>query len=93
MRLYARSVCAEARIKMATKTSELAVITKAKDLCSYIMTVTEKSLKRFRFTLVSRMQNLALDTIEQMYRANVLGAWIASDRKRNSSKGISGESR
>ena len=49
---------------------ELTVITKAKDLCSYVLTVTEKSPKRFRFTLVSRMQNFALDIIEQAYRAN-----------------------
>lgn len=29
---------------------ELAVITKAKDLCNYIITVTDKSPKKFRFT-------------------------------------------
>lgn len=50
--------------------TELTVITKAKDLCRYILTVTEKSPKRFRFTLTSRMQNLSLDIIEQIYRAN-----------------------
>jgi len=50
--------------------SELTVVTKAKDLCGYVLTVTEKSPKRFRFTLVSRMQNLTLDIIEQTYRAN-----------------------
>ena len=44
---------------MAAPQPELTVITKAKDLCRYAMTVTEKSPKRFRFTLVSRMQNLA----------------------------------
>ena len=50
--------------------AELTVITKAKDLCRYVMTVTEKSPKRFRFTLAGRMQNLALDLIEHTYRAN-----------------------
>ncbi len=50
--------------------NELAVITKAKELCSYIMTVTDKSPKRFRFTLVSRLQNYALDVIEYLYIAN-----------------------
>ena len=50
--------------------SELSVITKAKELCSYIMLVTDKSPKRFRFTLVSRMQNYALDVIENLYMAN-----------------------
>ena len=55
---------------MAIKTSELAVITKAKDLWSYVMTVTDKSPKRFRFTLVAKMQGYALNTIEELYRAN-----------------------
>ena len=54
---------------MRTQT-ELTVINKAKDLCRYVLTVTEKSPKRFRFTLTGRMQNLALDIIEQAYRAN-----------------------
>ena len=30
--------------------SELTVIVKAKDLCKYVMTVTQKSPKQFRFT-------------------------------------------
>ena len=50
--------------------SELTVITKAKDLCSYIMTVTQKSPKQFRFTFVSKLQNLALSVIENLFRAN-----------------------
>ena len=52
------------------KKSELSVVTKAKDLCSYIMTVTQKSPKQFRYSFVSRIQNLALDIIENIYRAN-----------------------
>ena len=48
----------------------MAVITKAKELCSYVMVVTQKSPKHFRFTFVTRMQNLALDVIENLYRAN-----------------------
>ena len=39
-------------------------------MCSYVITTTEKSPKRFRFTLVSRMQNLALEVLGQIYRAN-----------------------
>lgn len=50
--------------------SDLAVITKAKQLCLYVMQITEKSPKRFRFTFVSRMQNLALDVVENLFRAN-----------------------
>ena len=55
---------------MEHKQSELAVITKAKDLCSYVMTVTQKSPKQFRFTFTSRLQNLSLDVIKALYRAN-----------------------
>ena len=55
---------------MATSQSELAVIVKAKDLCSCVLTVTEKSPKRFRFTLVAKLQSYALNTIENLYRAN-----------------------
>ena len=55
---------------MERKQSELTVITKAKDLCSYVMTVTQKSPKHFRFTFVTRLQNLALSVIENLFRAN-----------------------
>ena len=50
--------------------SELQVITKAKDLCSYIMVITETSPRHFRYTFVSRLQNLSLSVIENLYRAN-----------------------
>lgn len=52
------------------KQSDLTVITKAKELCSYIMTVTQKSPKYFRYTFVSCLQNLTLDVIENLYMAN-----------------------
>lgn len=55
---------------MHGKTSELMVITKAKDLCAYIMQVTQKSPKHFRYTFVNRLQNLSLSVIENLYRAN-----------------------
>ena len=38
--------------------------------CPYVMTATQKSPKAYRFTFVSRMQNLALDVVEQAFRAN-----------------------
>ena len=55
---------------MERKQSELTVITKAKDLCSYVMTVTQKSPKHFRYTFVSKLQNLSLSVIENLFRAN-----------------------
>ena len=55
---------------MPVQKNELTVILKAKDLCTYIVTVTQKSPKQFRFTFVARLQNLAMDAIENIYRAN-----------------------
>ena len=52
------------------KKNDLYVMTKTKDLAKYILTVTEKSPKRFRFTLVVRLQNYILDIIETIYFAN-----------------------
>ena len=43
---------------------------KAKYLCRYIMTVTKKSPKQYRFTFTTRMQNLSMDIIEEIYLAN-----------------------
>ena len=34
------------------------------------MTVTQKSPKQFRFTFVTRLQNLSLSVIENLFRAN-----------------------
>lgn len=52
------------------KKSNLYVFTKAKDLAKYIITITEKSPKKYRFTLVVRIQNYILDVIENIYLAN-----------------------
>ena len=41
-----------------------------RDLGNYIYTITDKSPKKFRFTLVSKLQNLSIDVIENLYRAN-----------------------
>lgn len=49
---------------------ELGVIVKAKDLCSYVMTVTQKSPKQYRFTFTTRLNNLAMDIIQNLYLAN-----------------------
>ena len=70
---------------MERKQSELMVITKSKDLCSYVMTVTQKSPKHFRYTFVSRLQNLTLSVIENLYRANDTyvkkGDWVGIEKR------------
>ena len=58
------------RTEIKTTDSELAVITRAKDICSYIFVITQKSPKHFRFSLVTRLHNIALDIIEDLYLAN-----------------------
>lgn len=40
---------------MSHTQSELQVITFAKNLLNYVMTITQKSPKQFRFSLVGRM--------------------------------------
>ena len=50
--------------------SELMVITKAKDLVKYVFTACENSPKKFRFTLVTRMNNTSLDVLENLILAN-----------------------
>lgn len=47
------------------KKDDLYVMTVVKDLTKYIITVTEKSPKKFRFTLVTRLQNKALDAVDR----------------------------
>ena len=64
--------------------SELTVILKAKDLCSYIIAATQKSPKQYRYTFVSRMQNLSLDVIECLYRANDI--YVAKGNVKNMEK-------
>jgi len=64
---------------MNKQQSELSVIIKAKDLCGYVMQVTQKSPKQYRFTFVSRMQNLTLDIIENIYLANAI--WLGDAKQ------------
>ena len=68
----------------ADRKSDLLVVTKAKELCSYIITITQKSPRQFRFTFVSRLQNLALDVIEKIYFANEI--YIGGGNEKNAGK-------
>ena len=50
--------------------SEMAVFTRAKQLSSYLFQVTQNAPKKFRFSLVGKLQTLALAIVSHMYRAN-----------------------
>lgn len=52
------------------KDGDIRIIISAKDLCSYVMTVTQKSPKQYRFTFTSRLQNLSMDILTNIYMAN-----------------------
>ena len=49
---------------------EMAVFTAAKKLSEYIFVITEKSPKKFRWSIITRLQNASVDVIEYLYRAN-----------------------
>jgi hypothetical protein len=55
---------------MSTPPSELKVITECKRLNEYVFHVTEKSPRKYRYSLVERMDNLCLDVISLLYGAN-----------------------
>ncbi len=56
-----RKIFEKSGMSMEQRQNELSVIMKAKDMSAYVLGVTRKSPKQFRFTFVSRMQNLCLD--------------------------------
>lgn len=62
--------------------SELSVITKSKELCSYVLTITDKSPKKFRYTLTSRLQNYSISVVEYLLRANEVRVLDSSQRVR-----------
>lgn len=49
---------------------EMAVFTHAKKLSEYIFVITEKSPKKLRWSIVSRLQNASVEIVENLYRAN-----------------------
>ena len=51
---------------------ELAVITNGKKLCEYVYTITQNSPKKFRWSLVAKMQECCFDYVNKLYFANEL---------------------
>lgn len=58
--------------KIPFNANDLIVITIVKKLTAYVITVTEKSPKKFRNVFVVRMQNYCLDTLELLVNANYI---------------------
>ena len=71
-KIKSKYIASKQHTRVPVNSSELVVLQKAKNLAKYIFQITEKSPKKFRFTFVSRLQNLALDCVENIFRANNL---------------------
>lgn len=69
-KLKSKMVKLPQEVKIPVNASELVVITKVKDLITYIFQITQNSPKKFRMTFIDRLQNKALDCIEYLIRAN-----------------------
>ncbi|MCL2736172.1 MAG: four helix bundle protein [Propionibacteriaceae bacterium] len=59
--------------------ADMAVIARAKELLEVIVDATDRAPKKFRFTFSSRLQNLALDITECVFRANEVYVRHATD--------------
>ena len=49
---------------------ELSIFTHAKKLSEYIFVITEKSPKKYRWSIVTRLQNCAIEVVDNLYQAN-----------------------
>ena len=58
--------------KIPYNSNDLIVITIVKKLSAYVITVTEKSPKKFRGVFVNRMQNYCIDTLENLLQDNYI---------------------
>lgn len=52
------------------KKDELIIITKSKNLINYVFTVSNNAPKKFRYSLISKMQSVSLDILENVIYAN-----------------------
>jgi hypothetical protein len=54
---------------MATPPSELRAITAAKNLVTYLFQALDRAPKKFRYSLIARLENKSLDVVEALYAA------------------------
>jgi len=58
------------KVKVPKDASELIVITRAKALLKYVLQITQKCPKQFRFSLVAKLHNYSINALENLFRAN-----------------------
>jgi hypothetical protein len=56
--------------RVGRKPSTLTIMTKVRELTLYIFVICEKSAQKYRLTFVNRLQNYALDAVQNIYLAN-----------------------
>ena len=71
------------------KDREMAVFTAAKKLSEYIFIVTEKSPKKLRWSIITRLQNSSVELIEHLYRANLEQGEKRSDFQKQANVSLS----
>jgi len=64
--------CLEIISKILYNSNDLIVITVVKKLTAYVITITEKSPKKFRGVFVNRIQNYCIDTLEYLLQSNYI---------------------
>ncbi len=67
---------------MPTSKSDLYVITLAKKLADYVLQATEKAPKRFRYSYLSKIENVSLEIVMLLYEANDTRLGNAMRRKK-----------
>ncbi len=77
---------------MPREPSDLTVISKTKDLLTYILKISENAPKKFRFTLTSRLINSVSDALQEIIMANeaplVINTTDAAERKQLQHKAL-----
>lgn len=72
----------ETSLSLRYDSGDLVAITRAKQLSSYIITITEKSPKKFRFSFVSKLHNCCLEMLEDLFKANATSLTSYESRAR-----------
>lgn len=72
--------------KIPYNSNDLMVVTVVKKLGAYIIAITEKSPAKFRGVFVNRMQNICLETLELLLRANFVRLESEEKKKEKNTK-------
>lgn len=72
-------------LKIPEEASDLIVLTKAKKLGAYVLTVTQKSPAKFRGVFIARLQNFSLDIVSSLISANFIRMDCPDNKKRRES--------